>query len=184
MNHETFDLSGLVPAAQPPEDIVVSDRYGPPDDESQPAQLLRCAICGAPETEARNLPIGYANPVCRDCDELAVNDAGANPWMGWQPGEKPAPEPGVIQLAPDAGENPVYIAGAKCWRRYRFGGYITRRDAFDCGSLDEFYENYRDEPRWIHAFNTPQPDGVNVSGETYENSSSQSLQLEKIVQIR
>jgi hypothetical protein len=107
MSLDAFDLSRLVPTAQPPEDIVISDRYGPPDDESQPTQLLRCAICGIPETEARHLPIGYANPVCRDCDELAVNDAGGDPWEGWRPSEAPAAEPRVILLAPDDGENRI-----------------------------------------------------------------------------
>ncbi|WP_435319030.1 hypothetical protein [Haloarchaeobius sp. TZWSO28] len=165
MTLERFDLSALVPAAESPENVTTSERYGPPADDEEPPQTLRCAVCGVPEDRARDLPVGYANPVCRDCDELAVDQAGDDPWTGWPPGERPEPEAGAIQLAPDAGANPVYIAGVKCWRRYRFGGHITRRDAFDCDSLDDFSERHRVEPVWIHAFNTPQPGGVDVGHE-------------------
>lgn len=184
MTPEQFDLSRLVPATQPPEDVISSDRYGPKEDqesevdEVESGPTLRCSICGTPEEQTMFLPVGYANPVCGDCDDLAVDSSGEPPWVGWKPGNAPDREPGVIPIAPDAGANPVYIAGAKCWRRYRFGGHVTRRDAFDCNSVEEFYERHRNEPRWIHAFNTAQPAGVDVSREEYDYLSSHIEEVE------
>ncbi|WP_348609675.1 hypothetical protein [Halobaculum rarum] len=155
---QTLATEELIEETVPPEEIIVSVEA---EDHSIPD--LRCAVCGVSQGEADDLPVGYSNPVCSRCDQLAVNEDGDDPWTGFPPGNEPeysTDEP--IQLAPDAGENPVYIAGTKCWRRYRFGGHITRRDAFDCASIEEFHRLHRVQDRWTHAFNTPQPDGVTI----------------------
>lgn len=81
--------------------------------------MTECAICG----ENRDIP--GPEFVCTICDRKAVNEDGDRPWHGYPPGEEPETEDGVIRMAPDRGENPVFIEGQKCWRRYRFGGWIT-----------------------------------------------------------
>ncbi len=156
MVRENFPLDELIEDATPPEEVLI---LGHESDVSVP---VRCAICGIPAGDAVSLPGGYANPVCDDCDQLATNADGEVPWEGWPPGEEPEPRTDPIQLAPDHGENPVCIMGAKCWRRYRFGGWITRRDAFDCDTLEEFREKHRHDTSWVHAFNSPRPNGVTL----------------------
>jgi len=92
----------------------------------------------------------YKNLVCRECDERAVTVDGSDPKFGNEyagrdtvtensDGEK------VIQMAPDVGDNPVYIDGVKCWRLYKFGGWITQRDPFDCDTADEFFSRISEE---------------------------------------
>jgi len=126
MGRENFPLDELIEDANPPEDVLI---LGHERDVSVP---VRCAICGIPASDAVSLPGGYANPVCDACDQLATNAAGEVPWEGWPPGEEPEPSTDAIRLAPDHGENPVYIMGAKCWTS------------------------------WIHAFNSPRPNGITL----------------------
>ena len=159
---ETLDTDTLVSDAVPASEVLVGPEALDEEDE------LRCAICGTPADEAVKLPTGYSNPVCQLCDELAVSADGTDPWAGHPPGQWPDRDDGVIHSPPDVGENPVYIAGVKCWRRYRFGGWVTRRDAYDCETLEEFQYNHRIDTDWIHAFNTPQPDGVMISKEKWD----------------
>lgn len=89
-------------------------------------QLVTCSICGKDLAEpafARN----YPNFVCRECDDRAVNSRGEPPeWYSQH----------------DSGENPVFIDGKKCWRRYRYGGYITMLDDMDCQDIGEFYDKH------------------------------------------
>lgn len=158
MSVDQFPIDCLIDSAVSPDDVLALEH-----GTAAPVETIRCSICGTPKAEADSLPVDYANPVCDTCDELAVNATNDDPWHGWPPGEKPNSDSDVIQMAPDRGENPVYILGAKCWRRYRFGGWVTRRDAFDCNTLEKFQDTHRRDGMWIHAFNTPQPDGVDVS---------------------
>ena len=104
----------------------------------------QCAICEGQFTGSYMFAASdYENLVCRECDQRAVTEEGSDPKFGNEyadrdtvtensDGEK------VIQMAPDVGDNPVYIDGEKCWRLYKFGGFVTLWDPYDCDSMDEF----------------------------------------------
>ena len=108
---------------------------------NRPTNKVSCAICGAVRAIA-----DYPGAVCRDCDARALNEQG-------QPARHASEYPefvrqareyhaktGALLMPDDHGDNPVFIDGLKCWRRYRFGGWVTMRDRFDCATLKEFYE--------------------------------------------
>ncbi len=67
----------------------------------------------------------YVGAVCRACAGRAVNSSG---------------EPPLHQSNFDAGDNPVFIGRYQCWRRYRFGGFVTMFDPWDTSDIVEFYE--------------------------------------------
>jgi O-acetyl-ADP-ribose deacetylase (regulator of RNase III) len=93
-----------------------------------------CSICG---DTFNGIPHAtYANPVCDDCDSRAVS------------------EPGVPARQ---GDNPVFIDGIRCFRRYKMGGWLSQRDALDCDDYDEFYDTHYDDSGPIHTFNQPDP---------------------------
>jgi hypothetical protein len=107
-----------------------------------------CAICG--NDLYQPLSSTYPNLVCEECDQKAVNEDGENPVYGHAYREKlksESDDPESVNVPSDAGENPVFIDGHKCWRRYKFGGYITRLDQFDCDTLREFVARHRTDER-------------------------------------
>jgi hypothetical protein len=86
-----------------------------------------CSICQN-LLENPQFARNYPNFVCRSCDQRAVNRDGAPPRH---------------ESRLDDGDNPVFIDGIKCWRRYRFGVYITMRDSYDCTDITDFYDKHK-----------------------------------------
>jgi hypothetical protein len=84
-----------------------------------------CPICEKEPPFIDTSPYPYE--ICSDCDSRAVNEYGEEPHHA---------------TVGDGGDNPVYVDGEKCWRRYRFGGWKTMKDTHGCDTLDEFYEKH------------------------------------------
>lgn len=120
-----------------------------------------CSICGS-ELPDPSFALNYPNMVCDECDSRAVGADNREPWHGYPPGEAPETEPGTILMPPDHGENPVFVNGIKCWRRYKFGGWVTLRDAFDCRTLRDFYDRHQNNDRFLQVYNSPEPTGPDI----------------------
>ena len=74
MSDDTRIPEGLAEPAVSAENVVIAG-----DSSRDSAGPVRCAICGTPQSDARNVPTGYANPVCHECDALVVNGEGESP---------------------------------------------------------------------------------------------------------
>jgi hypothetical protein len=99
----------------------------------------KCSICGI---AIDSWYISYPNPVCKKCDSQALNKGGLPPksGMGMDDYKKLCKETGKLWMPPDDGDNPVFVNGKKCWRRYKFGGWVTMLDKYDCKDISEFYD--------------------------------------------
>ena len=88
---------------------------------------LKCSICDdvLSKSFGAEFASNYPNLVCRECDRQALTQDGRKP---------------NHNIHGDFGDNPVFIHGIKCWRRYRLGGFVSMRDVFDCQTAEEFHE--------------------------------------------
>lgn len=99
-------------------------------DRPSPA-VIYCPICGKTLAEDFDIELAadYPGLVCKPCDGRSLNVEG-----------QPARSEGTGAYGED-GDNPVFIDSQRCWRRYRFGGWLTMIDPYDSESLEAFYEH-------------------------------------------
>ena len=95
---------------------------------------MNCSICD--KNNLDDSMFQYYSPVCNKCDEKAINKNGTEALHTIQKEENLSLDE-LISI--DDGDNPVYIDGKKCWRRYKFGSWITMLDKFNCNTIHEFY---------------------------------------------
>ena len=108
--------------------VVVSNEEMLTRHPPQYSKGILCAICSAPLDDFFS---HYLGAVCRDCDGRALNEEG-------NPARHACDFPESIEYArahPDTlvdfgddGDNPVLIDGHRCWRRYKFGGWVTMKE--------------------------------------------------------
>ena len=106
----------------------------------------RCAICHEPfgwiyQVAGSN----YEYLVCQECDAKAITADGEEPkhgneYVGRETVIEKTEDTIRIREAPARGDNPVYVEGMKCWQNYKFGGWETFYDPFDCDSINEFFD--------------------------------------------
>ena len=99
--------------------------------------IWNCPICNNNLSDDYTLEFKiYPNLICKKCDEKAINSNGLNA----KHAVDKLDDINISDMYIDDGDNPVYIEGKKCWRRYKFGGWVTMLDNFNCNTLGEFYE--------------------------------------------
>jgi hypothetical protein len=104
-------------------------------EQALPVKLIEvrfCALCKASMTFGNS---AYPHLVCEKCGAQAKARDGEVP---------------RFDSISDAGENPVFIGRKKCWRRYRFGGYVTMYDPDNCRTLEAFYKKHEPPPALGH----------------------------------
>lgn len=119
--------------------------------ESDSNPEMWCSICGSKLPNPK-FASSYPNLVCDDCDSRAQSASGAS----------------ANRIMSRPYDNPVYIDGCRCWRRYRFGGHITLRDAFSCDTLSEFYDRHMKEGTPLQIFNNQYPPSTQEYAERFE----------------
>ena len=94
-----------------------------------------CSICDVElldQFPGEHFVVRHPGLVCRQCATRAsLTKSGAST------ASHGSPQDGY-QLRRD---NPVYIDGYKCWRRYKFGGFVTMRDYWDLPTFTAFWSH-------------------------------------------
>jgi hypothetical protein len=98
----------------------------------------KCGICNGILDCNEEFAGSYPGLVCQLCDERAVTQENIKA----KHISDYIDDNNNVFVGCDDGDNPVFIDGIKCWRRYRFGGYVTMRDYHDCKDISEFYEKH------------------------------------------
>ncbi len=137
----------------------MADRGDRPEKDSLE---LVCSVCAGELGYDQEFASRYQGIVFVSCDESAVTSSGRQA-SGRFADLDPIPEGVQTETNDDGSEtyvvsesaayilfdddcpNPVFVDGRQCWRRYRFGGWVTMLDPFGCGSLKEFYARQHGE---------------------------------------
>ncbi|MFC1528024.1 hypothetical protein ACFL5D_04720 [Candidatus Neomarinimicrobiota bacterium] len=85
--------------------------------------------------QSSDISKNYYKMICHSCDSKALNKSGKKSKYldEYYPVE-------VFPFGSDDGDNPVFWDGQKCWRRFKFGGYVTIMYDLDCDTLEDFYD--------------------------------------------
>ncbi len=94
--------------------------------------MEKCPICKTPNS---HIVKGFYKMICVECDTKALNVNG-------EPAKyhKEDIDDNNWPFGFDMGDNPVFIDGQKCWRKYHMDRHITMLDDIDCKSLREFID--------------------------------------------
>ncbi|WP_161991514.1 macro domain-containing protein [Natronorubrum aibiense] len=120
-----------------------------------------CSICGRSFDYIPHKT--YPNPVCDNCDSRAVSEPGTPTQYG---------------------DNPVFIDGIRCFRRYKEGAWLTLRDPTACDDYEEFYDTHYDDSGPIHTFNQPDPptEGNSIRQFSEVRGSSEDQVIARVIE--
>ena len=115
-------------------DVVVSTEEMLARHPPEYSKGILCAICSTPLDDFFS---HYPSAVCHGCDSRALNEEGNSARHICEFPESieyaRAHSDTLVDFGDD-GDNPVFIDGHRCWRRYKFGGWVTMREQITVSS--------------------------------------------------
>jgi hypothetical protein len=97
-------------------------------EQRLPVKSIYVRFCSICERLLTSPGLDHPNLVCIFCDKEALGSDGSAAFF---------------DARTEMGDNPVWIRGRKCWRRYHFGGFHTMADSEDLPSIEAYYKKYK-----------------------------------------